>query len=265
MTRYTLDDYLGRITPWQSPHPKFSGTVSGSLAPVVDATAVIAHLPADFDLDLAIGVQLDIVGQWVGRARTVRLPIAGIYFSFDDPLRGWDKGVWRGPYDTEYGITSLDDETYRRLLYAVILANAWDGTVPGAQAAFDTFFIDPATRVFLQDNGQVPMAAGYFTWDWTGQGYDQAEWSPYSGDTAPGGLVDVSMTICVSGRIPPPVYLGLLGQGAIPIKPGGVTTTYSVTSVDEAALFGFDVQSEFVSGFDTGAWGVSPEYLLANL
>ena len=31
------------------------------------------------------------------------------------------------------------------------------------------------------------------------------------------------------------------------------------TSVDATPLFGFDVESLGISGWDTGAWGVTPE------
>ncbi|WP_164079376.1 DUF2612 domain-containing protein, partial [Stenotrophomonas maltophilia] len=69
-----------------------------------------------------------------------------------------------------FGVYSLDDETYRRLLRANILAKRWDGTVPGAQAAFDVFFIDPATHVFVQDNAQVPYPQILFAFDEEGKG-----------------------------------------------------------------------------------------------
>lgn len=260
----TIADYTARITPWQSNRPRFVETVTEVLLPIADVGATVAGLPADFDLDTAIGAQLDAVGQWVGRSRAVPIPLVGIYFAWDDPLRGWDLGVWKGPYDTPVGITSLDDETYRRLLRAIILAKRWDGTIPGAQATFDTFFVDPDTHVFVQDNAQVPFPRAFFAWDVPEQGWDQGEWFQDGASIASTGIVDVSMMICVSGKIPDTVGLALLGQGAIPIKPGGVTTTYSVTSVDETPLFGWDVENEFVSGWDVGSWGVAPEYLLKN-
>ena len=257
-----LSLYLGRITPWQVKNPRYVATVSNSLEPIVTAGALIASLPAAFDLDTAIGTQLDVVGEWVGRARTVRLPIPQPWFSFDDDRLGFDRGVWKGPFSGTSGVYSLDDETYRRLLRANILAKRWDGTVPGAQAAFDVFFIDPATHVFVQDNAQVPYPQILFSFDDEGRGFDQAYWFDAAAAKATTERVDVSMTIGVSGRIPGPLELGLLAQDAIPIKPAGVTTTYAVTSVDGAPLFGFDVQNEFVSGFDVGAWGVEPERLL---
>lgn len=62
----TLDDYLGRITPWQSPRPKFRATVSATLEPIATVRAVIAAIPASYDLDTAVGAQLDVDGEWIG-------------------------------------------------------------------------------------------------------------------------------------------------------------------------------------------------------
>ncbi|MGC7970039.1 DUF2612 domain-containing protein, partial [Salmonella enterica] len=72
-------------------------------------------LPFDFDLDQAIGVQLDAVGEWVGISRNITVPLAGVYFSFDIAGLGFDQGVWKGPFDPDTGLTTLDDDTYRLL------------------------------------------------------------------------------------------------------------------------------------------------------
>lgn len=221
----TIDHYLDRITPWHRGRPRFVATVTALCQVLVDLQAMIAHLPQDFDIDEAIGAQLDAVGQWVGRSRMIPVPIADLYFSFDDPARGFDKGIWFGPYDTETGIVRLDDDTYRRLLYAKIAANNWDGSVAGAQAAYDIFFNDPDTLVFVQDNG------------------------------------DRSMTIGVSQKVPSTLLLTLLDR-YFPLKPEGVRSYHLVTSVNQAPLFGFDVENEYVSGFDVGSWGVSPDYIV---
>lgn len=223
----TVDNYLDLITRWHAFRPKFRATVATAVSPLVALQAMLAHLPEDFDLDEAIGAQLDVVGQWVGRSRFIPVPIPDIYFSFGDPLRGFGRGVWKGPYDLEYGIYRLDDETYRRLLYAKIMTNNWDGTVPDAQAVFDQFFDDPETLVFLQDNN------------------------------------DMSATIGVSGKIPSALLLTILSK-YFPLKSSAVRTYYSVTSVNHAPLFGFGVQNAHVSGFGTGTWAVSPEYVINN-
>lgn len=257
----SVAELLALVPSYHASQPKFMAMLEMVLAPFVAAANVARDLPAHFDIDDAIGVQLDVVGEWVGRSRNVPVPLPGIYFSLDDALRGLDQGVWKGPFDTAVGITALPDDVYRRLLYANILAKRWDGTVPGAQAAFDAFFTGAETRVFVQDNAQVPFPRAVFALDMAGQGLDEGFWDEGQA-VASIGAVDVSMTIGVAGKIPEPVILSLLGIGAIPIKPAGVTTTYSVVSVDETALFGLDVQNEYVAGLDTGSWGVSPDTLL---
>jgi hypothetical protein len=260
----TLDIYTGRITPWQSTKPKFVATVSGTLAPIVTAGAVAASLPSLFDLDVAVGSQLDATGQWIGPTRNVQLPIPGTDFTWSDPARGWSLGIWKGPYSQQYGVTQLDDDTYRRLLKAVVLSNHWDGTIPGMQAIFDAFFIDPATLVFIQDQTQVPYPQISFAWATPGRGWTQAAWAENTTLGATVGTVDVAISICIAGKIPPRIYLGLLAQNALRVKPAGVTTTYRVTSVDNAPVFGFGVENQYVSGWGSGAWGVTPEYLLNN-
>jgi hypothetical protein len=72
----TVDYYLDRITPWHAGRPRFRSTVENAVAPLVGLQEFLAHLPQDFDLDDAIGVQLDAVGERVGRSRFIPVPIA---------------------------------------------------------------------------------------------------------------------------------------------------------------------------------------------
>lgn len=220
----TTDSYLDLIGAYHRSKPKFRETVRSIVEPVVAQQEFLAHLPIDFDLDVAIGVQLDQVGEWVGRTRFVRVPIANVFFTLDDPLLGFDQGVWFRPqYDTASGLTRLDDETFRTLLRAKIAANQWDGTLPGAKAALEILFPDSTTEIIVTDNQ------------------------------------DMTMTFGVSGIIPSALFIALLSEGYLPLKPEGVQADYVITTVD-GPLFGFDVDNEFISGFDTGAWGASPSY-----
>lgn len=224
-----LDDYLSLITSFHRGKPKFTATVAATLDPFVEATNFINGVPAAFDLDTAIGAQLDVVGQWVGRSRFITIPLPNLYFALDDAARGLDKGIWKGPYDADNGITRLDDETYRIILRAKIAANNWDGTLASAQADLATIFAgSPGTNVFLTDN------------------------------------LDMSETFNVSGKIPSVLVLQLLSAGYIPLKPEGVKPYYLITSVNNTPLFGLDVQNQYVSGLDTGSWGVSPDYIAQN-
>jgi hypothetical protein len=220
----TPQDYQDLVTSFHSSRPKFMAIVGGVTAPPAEAQNFLRTLPSQFDLDTAIGVQLDQVGEWIGRTRYVKQPIAGVYFTLDDPLRGFDLGVWKGPNDNDAGLTRLDDETYRLLLRAKIASNNWDGTLEGAKNALSIIFPDGETRIFILDNQ------------------------------------DMSMVFGVSGTIPSILFLALLSLGYVPLKPEGVQAVYAITSVDGAPLFGFDVDNEFIGGFDSGSWAVTPEY-----
>ena len=220
----SVDDYMALITAYHRGKPKFAAMIRAIVEPFVAIQDFIAHLPIDFDLDVAIGVQLDVVGEWVGRSRFIETPIPNVYFALDDPLRGFNLGVWKGPQDNDVGIVRLNDETYRTLLRAKIAANNWDGTLGTAKEALSIVFPAGDTLLFVIDNQ------------------------------------DMSMTFGMAGRIPSILFISLLSRGYVPLKPEGVRAIYAVTSVDDAPLFGFDVQNEFISGFDTGAWAVPPEF-----
>lgn len=220
----TAEDYLALITPAYRSKPKFTAMIRAIVDPIVAQQAFLEHLPIDFDLDVAIGVQLDVVGQWVGRTRFVNVPIANVWFSWDTAYRGWEQGVWyQSQYDTPDGITRLDDETFRTLLRAKIAANNWDGTLPAAKEALEIIFPGGETQLVITDNQ------------------------------------DMTITFGVAGVIPSALFIALLSDGYLPLKPEGVRADYLITTVD-GSLFGFDVQNEFISGFDTGAWGAPPSY-----
>jgi hypothetical protein len=229
MTR-TVDEYLDRITPWHRGRPNFTSTVEGNVAFPVSLTNFIEELPRHFDIDVAIGKQEDIVGEWVGRSRHISFPLPDAWFSLDDKRRGLDLGVWKDE-DNSYvqnALQELDDETYRRLLYAKILANTWDGTTIGATRALQQFFADLGSRVLVTDGQNMVMTVG------------------------------------VAGHVPENVYLSLLANDYIPLKPSGVKFDPRIVSVESYSLFGLDVDNEYIQGLDQGAWGVKPEYIVRN-
>ena len=221
----TLEQYLGLITSWHSDKPRFVNTVAVLIQPLVDAQAMLQKLTADFDIDTAIGVQLDMVGQWVGRSRYIKAPISGVYFSFDLPAQrvGFDQGQWFGPDSSVDGVHALDDETYRTVLKLQALANSWDGTMELIADAFDAVF----PGVVIDDKG----------------------------DTANGLM---SMDVLVPAVHLSSLMLAVLEQDFM-LKPSGVRTTFLETTVSTEPLFAFDVA--FVAGgpmagFDDGAWGI---------
>jgi hypothetical protein len=222
----TLADYIGLITSWHSDKPKFVNTVATLVQPLVDAQDMLAKLTADFDLDTAVGVQLDQVGQWIGRTRYIQAPIKGVFFSFNDgagPRTGFNQGIWLGAYDPIEGIIALDDDTYRAVLKLLAIANQWDGTVPSIADDLDRVF--PGT--VIQDLG----------------------------DTPPGRM---AMDVLIPGVLINSLLLSVLEQD-FPVKPAGVHVNFIESTVSTQQIFAFNVDGATggpLGGFNQGAWGV---------
>ena len=224
----TVEDFVARITQFHRRRPKFRATVAASVAPMVDVAALLEAIPPAYDLDTAIGAQLDRVGEWVGYSRDVVYPLPHAWFSFGDPSRGFGKGRWKTPEDPKTGVIRLDDDIYRQLLRAKVLLNHWDGRAASAGVIFETFLDDPDTFSFLVDKHNGTQRLG------------------------------------IAGEIPSTQRLQMLAQDYLSARPAGIASKTLVTSVNRAPLFGFGVQNHKISGFGTGAWAVTPEFIIDN-
>lgn len=258
-------DYLALIPPEHAGKPNFAATVAFSVQPFADIQTL--NLPLAFDLDSAIGVQLDAVGVRIGRSRQVPIPVQNPWFSFDTPGLGFDQGYWRGPFDGT-ALASLDDTTYRRLLRACILANNSNGTLAEIQACLSAYFdpVDyPNTQVFVIDTTDFPITDLFFSFDDPFRGLDGGYWFSGTGPITAITSIDLSMAVGVSGQLPNPVDLEILFQLLIPFKPAGVRIDWGCTTVDGTPVFGFDVESQFIDGFDIGSWGNTPDWVAQNV
>ena len=132
-----MSKYTELITNYHATKPKFLAHVDLMTRPLIDVAAATSGLITAFDIDSAVGVQLDILGLWIGRSRVVSQPISGVYFSLDTDGLGYDQGVWQGPYDPDSGYMYLSDETYRVILKAKIAINNWDGRNDSLPAILD--------------------------------------------------------------------------------------------------------------------------------
>lgn len=216
-----VSTYTGYITSEYNQQPDFVATVSATCQPLVDLQNVLQAMPTDYDVDVAIGEQLDAVGLWVGISRYVDIPLTNVYFSFDMSGLGWDQGYWKGQYDPVTGVTALGDTTYRFVIEAKIAANSWDGTLAGAATALANIFNatdTPGTLLYIEDHQ------------------------------------DLSMLYGIAGVVPPQIYLALLVNGYIPLVPGGIAVSYVQTTVSGSPVFGLDASGSYVAGLDLGAW-----------
>ena len=209
--------YTDKITSEHSSRPNFMATVATCCQPLADMIGVVTGMPTLYDLDYAVGSQLDATGQWIGQSRQLDEPLTGVYFSLDAPTLGLDQGSLMGPFDPTNGLVSLPDAAYRTLLYAKVAANHWDGTVPGAYNVLAQVF--PGDTVFIQDNGDMSMLVGLV------------------------GPVSLDATT-----------YALLTGGYLAVKPVGVSINgYATSSVLGAPIFGLGADNSTIGGLDHGA------------
>lgn len=186
----TVEKYLSLITSEHRDRPKFRATVGATVSPFAKIQEVLRAMIPAYDVDTAIGSQLDAVALWIGAVRGVPVPIAGYYFTWDDVVTdGWDNGVWKGIGDPDSGFVTLPDDLFRLVLKAKISANNWKGDIPGAYNTLAAAF-GVGDNVTIKDNENM------------------------------------TMTVTIKASAIPAVQRALLTQGLIPIKPAGVTANY---------------------------------------
>lgn len=157
---YTVEYYQNLVTSEHQSSPNYMRWLSAMIEPLTVIQSVIDNLIANFDIDTASGKQLDIVGQWIGLSRVLNVQITGVYYSVNGTLsEGVDQGILKGVFDPDTGIVLLPDDIYRVFLKIKIGANHWDGSIPGAYAAFANVFSDNAYLIII-DNQDMSMSIG---------------------------------------------------------------------------------------------------------
>lgn len=222
-----MSKYTDLITNYHSQKPLFVDHIDLITRPLSDVAGAMTALITEFDIDEAIGVQLDILGKWIGRTRVVSQPISGIYFSFDTDGLGFDQGVWQGPYDPDAGFTNLSDETYRIILKAKIAINHWNGTNETLPEILETALAGSGLTMQIVDNQDMTISVWVFP------------------ET---DISSVSLELIAAIR-----------QGYLTVKAAGVwagdiqTPSVETPSVGNK-FFGFDIDNNYIAGFDSGAW-----------
>lgn len=131
-----IDKYLDNITSQHRDKPKFISWLSKQLTLADHAYIAIKSIDDNFDLDYAIGKQLDVLGEIIGRKRTLTF----------QPLNGFNP--------------VLDDDYYRLVLKTKVAMNNWDGTVPEMYKIWDNIFgNDNDLDLQLEDNQDMSFNA----------------------------------------------------------------------------------------------------------
>lgn len=213
----TLTDYLNLIPAKNRNKPDFIANLSIDLEIEVRIQDLMKSLIPLFDVEVAVGEQLDFIGEWVGVTRNVPIPITGVYFTWDgvDPSLGWDYGSWQ-PSGSPTEVTVLPDDAYRTLIKAKIAANHWDGTTDGAYAVWEILF--PQYTFLIQDHQNMSYSLAIL-----------------------GGIID-SLT------------LALIRGGQIALKPEGVRIDDYLIPIDDGPAFAWDADAPLLKGWDEGSW-----------
>jgi hypothetical protein len=189
--------------------------------PLADTIAILESIPAAYDLDVAVGAQLDTDGVWVGISRNVTTPLSGVFFSWATAGLGWDQGSW-SPGINVTQLIQLPDAQYRTLLYAKIAANHWNGSIPGAYNVFNIIFAGTGFGVLIQD------------------------------------LQGMRMAFALTGPVPDAITQALFTSGHFNLKPAGVRIDkYYLPAASNVPYFGFGVENDNIAGWGVGYWGVT--------
>lgn len=212
------NDYQALVTSAHVNKPKFTATLGITINPLAKLQAEIRALPTAFDLDTAVGAQLDVCGEWIGLSRHVPTPLTGVYFAWGTAGVGWGEGSWKGEFDPVDGMTSLPDEIYRLVLKARVALNRWDGSIPSAYEAWDTVF-GGSLIISIQDYQDMSITIGLS-----------------------GGAIDATMR-------------SLLVNGQLQFKPAGVRIRYFAVPPTTGKLFAWGIpESAGFAGWGTGQW-----------
>jgi Protein of unknown function (DUF2612) len=167
-----MTDYSQLITSEHNQRPKFMALVQlyNQMLQDLVASAQAISCSHAFDLDTAIGAQLDVVGKWVGQSRSIGGVALVQFFGFADDPSALPFGELGSPsvggryYELGEPTTTsaiLADPEYRQVLRAKIIQNDYGGTIPQLEAATAAIvpvtcqFFDPGTGIVVI----VPSAA----------------------------------------------------------------------------------------------------------
>ncbi|MCB2297806.1 DUF2612 domain-containing protein [Clostridium tagluense] len=128
-----IDSYIDTITSEHRDKPNFIAWLSSSLNIVDGVYNLLSDMDSNFDIDNAIGVQLDMLGTVIGRNRTLNF----------QPLNGFNP--------------MLNDADYKLVIRAKIAMNNWQGTVPEMYEIWDNIFYD--IQLQIADNQDMSLTA----------------------------------------------------------------------------------------------------------
>lgn len=127
-------DYKTLITSEHQGQPKFMAWLTAATSMIEDAQKFLGSLYLQYDLDRAVGAQLDGLGDKLGMPR-------------------------RLPFQPSEGVSPImNDVNYRLVLRAVIVESHFDGTVPSLYNLFQTVLGGTGLYFAVIDNQNMSVS-----------------------------------------------------------------------------------------------------------
>ena len=173
-----IADFLGLITSEHAIQPNFTAWLTAHLQFLQDNQDCANSFASAFNVNTAVGNQLDILGQIIGQPRDIGIVLSG------------------------QSSSSLDDDHYRLALLAKIAQNNWDGTTPSLYKLWNTVF--PSAPLQVVDTQKMQMNA-----------FITNLFDVTSEEMVTAGLIvpkpmGVSLTVIGSTQASSPQYLGVI-------------------------------------------------------
>lgn len=130
-----LNFYLDLVTSEHSTKPKYMAWLSVLLTPFIDSIKINEDVKNAFDLNTAIGAQLDIIGKWLEQPRQVDFQ------------------------PTDGSSSVLNDDYYRTVLKAKVVKNQWKGTISNFYSFWNVLFKGQPLQIYLVDNQDMEPVA----------------------------------------------------------------------------------------------------------
>jgi hypothetical protein len=192
-------DYSLYITSQYQSSTRLLAWMKSLESTIVEVVTVADSIRLAFDIDSAVGPQLDTLGVIIGLPRDIEVSIPNLFFSWYDghaptDVLGWGMGSWRSLQEETHEMTKLPDDAYRQVLKFKILQNSWNGTADGLYRAWEEVFVPDNITLRVQDNQ------------------------------------DMSVSFFVTGQLIPATVQYILLGNYIPLKPAGVQVTFIFSS-----------------------------------
>lgn len=234
-----ITDYTDLVTSEHSTSPKFMAMVEATLQPLVDLQNVAAAIPQAYDVELAIGTQLDVVGQWVGRTRDLEIPIENPYFSLDYlyptqlPVGVTLARVGEGWFFDESG--SLNE----------VLDNLPRWTVEPNSKALLGLLNEPASENYIRNSTMQGAAAGVMPTNWSGAGTANGITTAVAATGTEFGMPYVDLAISGTATLDGTVTLAFEVDNSIAAVNGDIWTESLFLKLQAGAIAGAGLHVAF--------------------